>query len=592
MYCSQCGAKMEALSMFCAECGAKNDQQEIIKTSSPDMQSDMTAQKSPGAKQGKIIVIFLTVISLIILGFMFVQQKGNYAITNVHAETYPIVSFELKAPKDVKTEDLKIMVNGIEQNVKSIEPAAGKGIYTVTYEVGEDLQSWEKVPVDFKVKIGNWSNASGNYTPPFLNNLKFSVSQVETAKFPLVKVIFSVLDESDNDAGDIPAKLFTVEEKVGKDGIFKPVTVSSISKMMGKEAISVCLAVDVSDSMSGEPIESTKSSIADFMDRIQFGTGDQVSMIAYNDTVSLACPYTSRKADILDTLWKLNTGSRTALYDALQASLIESNRQTGAKCVIAFTDGDDNSSQLTPEDIISLSQKLSIPIYIINVGNAGNEGVLRQVAGETKGGYWYINEINGLSEAYAEIYQKKMNQYSLEYTTQAPDNRDIERNLNIMVQGKKIGGMLSYEFTPKKLFDPSLEFASAQQSTVGMSDIEKAIFNYEHGIVKGINNNDFSELAPALDSSGEIYEQQRNLIKHLNEKNIREKLLLYMIEGLTKVSENEYTVTTFEKMHIAYSDKPAQIRDFRNVYRVVLTSEGWRVSTLLSLDTLSVSQAY
>ena len=45
------------------------------------------------------------------------------------------------------------------------------------------------------------------------------------------------------------------------------------------------------------------------------------------------------------------------LYDSLVMGLNQTNLQGGAKCVIAFTDGKNNNSASTSNDVINLSKK-------------------------------------------------------------------------------------------------------------------------------------------------------------------------------------------------------------------------------------------
>ena len=54
----------------------------------------------------------------------------------------------------------------------------------------------------------------------------------------------------------------------------------------------------------------------------------------------------------------------TKLYDTLIEAVLRVYGQSGAKCVIAFTDGLDNRSVSSPDEVIRVAQNCGIPIFI------------------------------------------------------------------------------------------------------------------------------------------------------------------------------------------------------------------------------------
>ncbi|MGN0270925.1 MAG: VWA domain-containing protein [Candidatus Weimeria sp.] len=68
-----------------------------------------------------------------------------------------------------------------------------------------------------------------------------------------------------------------------------------------------------------------------------------------------------------------------------------------AIAVIGFTDGEDNSSQNSPDDVISLANSLGVPVYIIGTGSF-DTSALEEIANSTNGRYWDADTINDVGD--------------------------------------------------------------------------------------------------------------------------------------------------------------------------------------------------
>lgn len=72
--------------------------------------------------------------------------------------------------------------------------------------------------------------------------------------------------------------------------------------------------------------------------------------------------------------------------------------------VIAFTDGEENSSNCSLNDVITLSQQTGIPVYIVGVGGDVNRSSLQSLASSCNGAY-YDAASDDLAQALRQIYQ-------------------------------------------------------------------------------------------------------------------------------------------------------------------------------------------
>ncbi|MEI3209502.1 MAG: VWA domain-containing protein [Lachnospiraceae bacterium] len=86
-----------------------------------------------------------------------------------------------------------------------------------------------------------------------------------------------------------------------------------------------------------------KQIMSDFVNSVQFDAGDKVELTSFSTGVRLERKFTDDASDLVNCINQLQTKKRS-LYDALYTSVERVAAQNGARCVIAFTDGQDNHS--------------------------------------------------------------------------------------------------------------------------------------------------------------------------------------------------------------------------------------------------------
>jgi hypothetical protein len=143
------------------------------------------------------------------------------------------------------------------------------------------------------------------------------------------------------------------------------------------------------------------------------------------------------------------TDGRTALYDALREAVNHVRFQDGANCVIAFTDGLDNESLYSPNDVISFASQYEVPIYIIGVGSDLDEYTLSDIANQTGGQYWYIDDLKDMNEIYSTIYKEQKEMYIIEYETDATADEYANRELSVSFKGAGYMEECEVDIAPK-----------------------------------------------------------------------------------------------------------------------------------------------
>ena len=121
---------------------------------------------------------------------------------------------------------------------------------------------------------------------------------------------------------------------------------------------------DKSGSMSSD-MTTMQNIMSEFVQNMDFAIGDAAELIAFDSYIMYMCTYTKDPSLLQNGIFNMTASGDTALYDAIMAGITNASYQQGARCVIAFTDGEDNRSTYTPEEIVNSAVTKDVPVYII-----------------------------------------------------------------------------------------------------------------------------------------------------------------------------------------------------------------------------------
>jgi hypothetical protein len=95
--------------------------------------------------------------------------------------------------------------------------------------------------------------------------------------------------------------------------------------------------------------------------------GDKIALYRFNDSVILLSDFTSPRSELLKNLEGIQRhGTRTLLYNAIYDSIDRLKKEpANRKAVIVFTDGRDEGSSFTAEDVIRASRAAGIPVHFV-----------------------------------------------------------------------------------------------------------------------------------------------------------------------------------------------------------------------------------
>lgn len=180
-----------------------------------------------------------------------------------------------------------------------------------------------------------------------------------------------------------------------------------------RKPANIMLVVDKSGSMSEEnKIDEAKRGLKVFFSELS--PSDRVGMITFDDrvfpTVSLA-PFSANRGRLDRAVAELIPDGETAVYDATARGLktIQDLRDDSRiNAVVALTDGEDNSSSQSPNDLVAKlerqarSEGLSVRVYTIAYGSEANRTVLRDIA-RGSGGKEFEGDPDDIEAVYRSI---------------------------------------------------------------------------------------------------------------------------------------------------------------------------------------------
>ncbi|MGL4346053.1 MAG: YARHG domain-containing protein [Cellulosilyticaceae bacterium] len=275
------------------------------------------------------------------------------------------------------------------------------------------------------------------------------INQVDVSEYPNIKVYLRIEDEySQEVVNNIALDSFYLSEQIGGSVRYIEKQVQRAVQLDEVEKLNICMVADVSGSMMGDPLYTAQYVMSEFVNQVQFDIGDKLCLLSFADQVTLNQPFTSDTVGIYNAIMTMQTGNMTAFYDALYTSINHTVRESGAKCIIAFTDGADNQSKCSPQMIIELAKRYNIPIFIIGVGQGIDTRVMETMADSTGGFYRHINTIGSMSEIYQNIYRHQKELYMIEYETDQSKEEAIARNIYIQYADEQVKVRNQYTYTP------------------------------------------------------------------------------------------------------------------------------------------------
>lgn len=276
------------------------------------------------------------------------------------------------------------------------------------------------------------------------------VAQVDTGAYPEVTLYVGVTDEAGLPLGGLSSADFAVTE----DGA--PVELSGFGGA-GAGPVSALLVLDRSLSMADEDkIEGAQEAAEAFVEMLR--PGDRAALLPFNDQVDAATPFTGDQEELREAIEELRADGGTALYDAVVAGVEVLRDQPGRRLLLVLSDGQDCSvsgdgcpnefgSAHSLDEALAYAEAAGQPVAVVGLGDRAGSGragidetVLRRMADDTGGRYFYAPRADELAQLYADLAGEVQREYRLTYVSPRPFYDGTRRDIQVRVGGSVAAG--------------------------------------------------------------------------------------------------------------------------------------------------------
>jgi Ca-activated chloride channel family protein len=183
--------------------------------------------------------------------------------------------------------------------------------------------------------------------------------------------------------------------------------------------LDVVLVLDVSGSMQSKIGDAVRAASA-FLDALK--PEDEAALLTFNTTIVGSIDLTVDRGPLHAALRSARPDGETALYDVLAAALRKLKPLNRRKAIVVFTDGEDNRSRLSVDQVIAMARASEVSIYAIAQGTDESKTLrvfLDRIAEETGGRSFFIGHIRRLGETFGAIITELRSQYFMTYVPAA-----------------------------------------------------------------------------------------------------------------------------------------------------------------------------
>lgn len=198
--------------------------------------------------------------------------------------------------------------------------------------------------------------------------------------------------------------------------------------------VGVVLAIDVSGSMEGAPIEAAKAAARSFV--AQKRLGDFIALVTFADTVQTVAGFTADGAALTTRIDALVAAGETAFNDGVirAVNLFQESGATALRRnVIVLSDGADTSSTATLDDVFAAINDPNNPVRVFGVALASPEFVpeaVQQVAEAGDGQFLSTTDPAQLAGLYSQIQREINNLLVVRFQSPVFEGGTIEFAVN------------------------------------------------------------------------------------------------------------------------------------------------------------------
>ncbi|MGB0165991.1 MAG: vWA domain-containing protein, partial [Luteibaculum sp.] len=184
----------------------------------------------------------------------------------------------------------------------------------------------------------------------------------------------------------------------GSDGKVRQIDDFTVTEYSEKDSVNnaVAAVLDFSGSMGWPRADALQDGVERFIKSKR--EDDEISLFKYDHRVMQETDLMDKTDRLIRKLYQTDFsafGGATALLDATNAGVfsVKKARNVARKAVIVLTDGHENSSLITKNEVLKNALENGVNIYTIGYGHEVNQGYLKSIAYNTRGGHYQIYNV-------------------------------------------------------------------------------------------------------------------------------------------------------------------------------------------------------
>ena len=221
---------------------------------------------------------------------------------------------------------------------------------------------------------------AGAASPVAAQSEDIEVRSIDVNGFPLVRAVVS----GPTVTGD-PEAAFTVVE----DGEEQNVDVVRLRT----NDLNLVVAIDVSGSMAGEPIEQAKAAVADLLQTLPADV--PVSLVSFGESAVIQHAFSTDRASLQGAVDGLIAAGGTALFDGIDRSITQLASRGGTGALVVLADGADSASTGTADAIVERFDSTPIAASFVALQTPDQDLAALQTIADSAGGQVVAVEQSG-----------------------------------------------------------------------------------------------------------------------------------------------------------------------------------------------------
>ena len=276
------------------------------------------------------------------------------------------------------------------------------------------------------------------------------ITQVDNSKFPQVTVYVSVTDGSGQPVGVEPNTI-----QIFENGQVMKTTAAGVSsgknQAQGPGQLTTLLVIDVSGSMAtANKLTQAKTAADAYVNQMR--PGDQAGVIVFDTHVTTVQAITTDHQTLTKAIDSLQSGSDTAMFDALTSAEQLLANIEGRKAILLLTDGLDNRSKSNADAVINAIGPGGLTISTIGLGNPQDvhslQGIdetgLKSLAQRAGGFYTYEPDPSQLASIFQQYGTALQNEYALTYISPLTLRDGVNRALSVSLNSSTVTAQAQY----------------------------------------------------------------------------------------------------------------------------------------------------